>query len=912
MKRNAHTDGHHWMKLGGLAWWGGASLALALAFPAFAARTVSSDYMLSGDEDWRGDGVVTVEEGVNVDLNGHVLYLAGLAGKGSFTASENASFTDLTVSGSATLTVNGTEVESAGSGKYPASQAFDNNLATIIYYRSFSTQFEINYDFGSSTYVNCYKLYVGARSDYPTAWTFQGLDSDSNWIDLDSRTGQTFSSSEWNSYTFFPTSGASYSKFRLKVTAVKGNNSNLSLTEMQIGILKNQIRIDSSQSAGFAAASNTVDSAIDCVLTGGRLPADIDLRGLNRKITLDGDLDLNGYALKVVALDGSGAVSSTSDVPAGTDGKTSLTGSGTYSACKAGSGADVSDSFAASNPLSNAFDNKLSTSAMISGSNGYVLALDYNFHTATLVNRYAITVASDSTSKKRAPRKWKIYGSNDASDASSWSELDSKSVAVNKDGEVPYTSITNSFENTTAYQYYRFYFDEAGNAISGKHGDRKQLCEIQYFYKGDGNCILVENEGLAESDLSNITTSGSVEILNTGDFELSETTDWSNLGPLALTGTIDLAGHDLTVSKLTGSGTVTDSSTSATGTLHVVVASGKTVANTTVSLTGNLKLSKEGAGTLTATKAAQTYAGGTEVVAGTLGCGNTGANSPFGTGVVTVDAGGVLEMNGKGGHNITPIVLNGGTLQNSTSVTSAGSNELGLLTLTADSTFNCANHTWFGATGDSGLSPCIDLGGYTLTVDLNSSKTLRLRNVAITNGGTLDVINGGRILVIGDGVTAPTVTLKAQCAVLIDSGASMSVKDYESLYASDYDAATYTGPLSVYGTFIPTTRYFLGCTLMDGATLDLSALSDTLSISSLATTAGQTELSFADDATIYVNVGSRSLTSSSCLLSWTEETKPSNLSSLKFVRPDDTRIYRISVQSGGLYYAGAGLMIIFR
>jgi len=867
---------------------GGASLALALAFPAFAARTVSSDYTLSGDEDWRGDGVVTVEKGVNVDLNGNTLWLAGLAGEGAFSTSvADASFTDLTDSSKAdantTTTTNGIAVVNDGS-QYDGAKLFKGltySTGNRILVGTQYLPYAVTYDFGEAAAVNSYKIRMGTNTADrgPAAWTLEGSVDGSSWTSLDAQSGQSgWSANEYRPFVF--ASATAYRYYRITFTGVvKGNY--LGLLQLQYGHIGNQIRIDSSQSAGFAAASNTVDSAIDCVLTGGTLPADIDLRGLNRKITLDGNLDLAGRRVFVPAIDGKGTLSSSKTAFA------DLTGSGEASASRAVANAKY--------PPSNAFDNNLNTFGYWTGfsPSANTVAINYDFGNETNVNRYTMYYAIYNS---RHPKSWVFSGSNDNS---AWTVLDEQINKVMHNDETR----TIDFVNETAYRYYRLH-------ITDCDGSKLNVYELEYGVGGDNNGIVVAADGIADSDTSSITVSSGNGVA-IGDFTLADNLDTTAYGAYSILGTIDLAGHDLTVSKLAGPGTVTDSSTSATGTLHVVVASGA-VANATVSLTGNLKLSKEGAGTLTATKAAQTYAGGTEVVAGTLGCGNTGANSPFGTGAVTVDAGGVLEMNGKGGHNITPIVLNGGTLQNSTSVTKADSDELGLLTLTADSTFNCADHTWFGDTGDSGLSPCIDLGGYTLTVDLNSSKTLRLRNVAITNGGTLDVINGGRILVIGYGVTAPTVTLKAQCAVLIDSGASMSVKDYESLYASDYDAATYTGPLSVYGTFIPTTRYFLGCTLMDGATLDLSALSDTLSISSLATTAGQTELSFADDATIYVNVGSRSLTSSSCLLSWTEETKPSNLSSLKFVRPDDTRIYCISVQSGGLYYAGAGLMIIFR
>lgn len=143
----------------------------------------------------------------------------------------------------------------------------------------------------------------------------------------------------------------------------------------------------------------------------------------------------------------------------------------------------------------------------------------------------------------------------------------------------------------------------------------------------------------------------------------------------------------------------------------------------------------------------------------------------------------------------------------------------------------------------------------------------------------------------------------------LNMAAPMTVRNYESLWTGDN--ADNDSALSVYGTFTPSTVHFYGATLMDGATLDLSGLLDALSIASEAA-GGRTALSFEDDATIYVRLGARSLDSSSCLFSWTEETAPSNLDTLRFVRPDDMRIYRISVQSDGLYFAGAGLTIIFR
>lgn len=64
---------------------------------------------------------------------------------------------------------------------------------------------------------------------------------------------------------------------------------------------------------------------------------------------------------------------------------------------------------------------------------------------------------------------------------------------------------------------------------------------------------------------------------------------------------IDLAGHRLTAGGLAGNGEITDTSTGdAPGELWLDVSG--TSANSTVALTGNLTLVKDGAGTFTASK----------------------------------------------------------------------------------------------------------------------------------------------------------------------------------------------------------------------------------------------------------------------------------------------------------------------
>ena len=62
------------------------ALCMTAALPSYAAdRTISSDYTLTADE--TVDGVLTIEAGATVDLAGHKLTVAGLAGAGTVTSS---------------------------------------------------------------------------------------------------------------------------------------------------------------------------------------------------------------------------------------------------------------------------------------------------------------------------------------------------------------------------------------------------------------------------------------------------------------------------------------------------------------------------------------------------------------------------------------------------------------------------------------------------------------------------------------------------------------------------------------------------------------------------------------------------------------------------------------------------------
>ncbi len=66
--------------------WAVACVATAPS-PSYADTTIANNITLTADADWRADGVVTVPQGVTVDLNGHTLWVSGLAGAGTFTSS---------------------------------------------------------------------------------------------------------------------------------------------------------------------------------------------------------------------------------------------------------------------------------------------------------------------------------------------------------------------------------------------------------------------------------------------------------------------------------------------------------------------------------------------------------------------------------------------------------------------------------------------------------------------------------------------------------------------------------------------------------------------------------------------------------------------------------------------------------
>ena len=1002
--------------------------------PSYADTTIAENITLDADTDWRADGVVTVPEGVTVDLNGHILWVSGLAGKGAFTSSvaDPATF-DLTTTDASKVSST-TTFESKTSAANLFNNNYDRGMPTAgnlnsrrILVKNTNLPIVVDYDFGAATVVNSYKVYAGGyrggtdnqnTGHERTAkhWKFYGSNDEGEekeWEELDEN-----SVTDWNDkdasdsrqFTFF--NATAYRHYRMEILEPQKNSSNgyTELVQLEYGYVPNQVRIAPSQDGGFASASNTVSGTAKFVVAGGVLAANADLRGLGKiSVAPRETLDLAGYYLRVHAIDGAARVTTSvtstfADLTTPAAAKTSAT------ATSAGTVLVM----AGENkyPASAAFDDSLSTSTSGSAANPCHFAyyssfpsagieINYDFGEATYVNMYKICGTCKSNFSS-VPKTWAFEGSNDGE---TWTTLDER---VNQ--SLPFSAYaTYTFISDVSYSQYRL-------RTTAVTGNRFYLWELQYGAVSY-NAIYVDADGIAESDISAITLSGGASIALPEDGTIVLTDDL-DLSGFKVDGTIDLNGHMLTVDRLDGVGTITDTTTfdltdadasrvtspntflsdgpawsafansasyaqsagnrviadiaanwnampiridydfreatvvnayrltvggnsstkegnmtalknrapksfsfwgsntaadddwvkldertnetawyidtgyqeerqyefanatpyryyriafheavdasyleffkleygniDAAGRLRVVVPAGKTVDNSTVAITGNLRLVKEGAGTLVATKTSQDYRCGTEVRAGTLKMGVAGSNRPVGKRgtEVTVCTGAVVDMNGKENFYFHSFNMAGGTLQNTGGDVAYTKAQLKRMRLTNDSVLNLAGDYAFIGNGNSETT--IYLNGHALEVAIGAGKYFRLYNSVILDG-TVDVTSGGWLVSGSNYVTAANVDFKVNCA--LHMAAPFSVGGYEAGFPSA-TANTGTEQMTVAGVFKPTVAAYYGCTMLAGSTMDLSAWPGAWPMASAFTT-GKTNLEFADSGEIAVNLAGR-------------------------------------------------------
>ena len=353
------------------------------------------------------------------------------------------------------------------------------------------------------------------------------------------------------------------------------------------------------------------------------------------------------------------------------------------------------------------------------------------------------------------------------------------------------------------------------------------------------------------------------------------------------------------------------------------MAQGATVQNSGVAFTDRMKVVKDGEGTFVASKTGQTYFGGTVVTSGTLKPDANGyvySTQAFGgaDAVITATTNGTsvgtFDMNGVVGmRDIGYVVrLAGGTLKSSSRDIANGNGQMGHIALEADSTFAVDRTCALGVPYP--YPTRLDLGGKTLTMNIASGKTFTMSATTVDEG--VLVANGPGTLHFGNayskaiGIAATNAHFRVNCPISteLNDGVGVDVGTYEALYSGTANGGA--NPLRVFGTFKPSAHdCFRGCTLMDGATLDLSSRTNALPLVS-GFASGANTLAFADGATIYVRLGEGRFPGRK-VISWASGSAPGNVDTLKFMGVEGERKRHFAVKDDGLY-AHVGFVLVIR
>lgn len=109
-------------------------------------------------------------------------------------------------------------------------------------------------------------------------------------------------------------------------------------------------------------------------------------------------------------------------------------------------------------------DNNTNTKVFIGGV-GNSLTWQFEYYVPQIINGYRMTSGNDA--QERDPKEWKVEGSNDGT---TWTEIDHRS---NEEFPSRYLSRTFTFNNSTAYKYYKF------SILQLRSGTNFQMCELR-------------------------------------------------------------------------------------------------------------------------------------------------------------------------------------------------------------------------------------------------------------------------------------------------------------------------------------------------------------------------------------------------------------------------------------------------
>lgn len=209
------------------------TVSSACAFVSLAKTTnLTESVVLSKDTDWRGQGVVLMDQGGAIDLGGHALWTDGISSPEKVDVTEpDADGTHVT-----------TSALSSGTGAV----LFDNDFSYRMYYTaageynfdtnknhrvlgsgvSASNPLWVAYDFKTATCIRGYKIHFQSSSSSdraPKAWVFEGSNDNDTWTVLEERADVTgWKSPESRLFAF--SNETPFRHYRLKISsAVSGS-----------------------------------------------------------------------------------------------------------------------------------------------------------------------------------------------------------------------------------------------------------------------------------------------------------------------------------------------------------------------------------------------------------------------------------------------------------------------------------------------------------------------------------------------------------------------------------------------------------------------------------------------------------------------------------------------------------------
>ena len=397
---------------------------------------------------------------------------------------------------------------------------------------------------------------------------------------------------------------------------------------------------------------------------------------------------------------------------------------------------------------------------------------------------------------------------------------------------------------------WRFFYPNGTEAVDWDEGITSDV-EVRYFSYAE--YMDSKNESVSPAAF---VIAGNFQI---GDGAMDMTTRVDAIDKDAV---IDLRGHSLYLSAMSGTGTITDTTTdtSSPGELHIVAPSGGSIENSGVAFTGNLKVVKDGEGTYVASKIDQSYTGGTLVTNGVLRIGTS--QNPLGTGngtcTVTVGPGATVDIANRASTatcRYNYVIGGTVTLAGDASGWTWDANRAAFsrIELSGDANITGSNYL-FGL--GSGTMPLV-LNGYTLRVQASY-----WRCVTSQGGGKIVFTSG---VEMNNSINLQTVDVEFEGAATVHLGdAGFSVGGFKYGTATSFGVHRNASQMTVYGRYVASTiRPWT--TLATGATLDLSEVTGTWDSDGIAASSGAAHRSFtdpglvkfADGAEITVALGDR-------------------------------------------------------